>query len=1200
MSAGIEEYWITDRHLGPGDVQVHRRRTELRLERLINAMHGLGQPLLFCWSPPKCGMTTFLGQFRHRKSLSLPYVTADAFNVTPGEVAGWEPSIIEIEESEYSTRDDVAAHAAAIGKLATEFHQHGHVLLVQGRLDLFNALSAMKRDLTRMGFSRYPGRIDSFKQAVQKLDNRKIGKVCIAEFALIRDLGGRESPCPTANNVFKELVAPSLRHSGQTADREAVNGLVGAVNSNLFLVQALMSDACRVAKDIGKTDVTEQLNRTIEQVRSNPKGGSTPACVKQYFEGLAKEAFDSERSAHRIVGYLEREGGFEERTVIHGLNFINTEQSGFESDFLHAQFKVRFSSREVIAHYEKTDKWMEVLPFYHLEIGRLEIGKRLDVVKRAFEASIRAKDIEAFGVFGREVTRLTPHSDKHTWIEDDFYQSLKRLVSEFNSDDLEAIAFEILRQAVGVITLTERGRIYAVDLPQKRLTCRKSWGTHADVWMRETVEVINLEWKVVQVFLDRDQKVSFVGRTQEDPACNTKLARRLNLTSCWLFPLSAPDADENFGVLCVDNPVNAPLGNDEKEIAAIEKVVAYLSRHLLSAKQKSDRTDLAYLAAQALTLHDNALADKTDVFKALSTAIRNVLPSVDAIVCHTVVGYGNRKRLLTWHADPQDYKHSDIGPCSDTTDLGPEFISNVPRFLANENSVSTSVTKQLLQELLDRDLEIGSFKRLQLQAFPDSESKTRLIGLCDIFTKESRQFSETEHESLTALVRHASFAIEKRARQQNHQEYVEGVQTLHGTLQQVFDDQVEVSEIINEITSRLRNIFDADLAAYLSIDRTRERLLFENDPLLKTEMKERFPEGFVSFDRGVSGWAVSTDQNKVCFHDDPEFKALNVPLLNSSKTCAAVLVRDYETSESVGVFTLETKAEYRFSTESEIELISSIISHIPAAVRLARVFSELSDKQKEVTQTLHLAEVGEAVGKLSHALEPTLTLLLALIERVDRQFDGIPTVSSKTKQLAGNVHQHVRTAIGLVSELKDAFADIEKANKVPTDIRELNIEQLVSRTATKFSETYKDTEISPALPASIRITSSEENVEMIIHLLIQNACEAATDEYAKEASPKVTITMEAPKDRELQWAFSPSESSDSVLLRISNNGAKVPQEKKSKLFSGIVQSEKHRRTGMGLLLACMYARRINANIAYDPNDANTTDFYVHLPSKFSN
>ena len=234
----------------------------------------------------------------------------------------------------------------------------------------------------------------------------------------------------------------------------------------------------------------------------------------------------------------------------------------------------------------------------------------------------------------------------------------------------------------------------------------------------------------------------------------------------------------------------------------------------------------------------------------------------------------------------------------------------------------------------------------------------------------------------------------------------------------------------------------------------------------------------------------------------------------------------------------------------------------------------LAAMQRTVTASLkqreRLAQLGQAVAKISHDLRNILTTSQIFADRLEDSED--PAVRRAAPKLVNSI----RRAISLC-ETTLAYG---KAEEPAPTLTRFNLGKLVGEVveAESLAAGEAEVEFVTDVPAGLNIRADREQVYRVLANLARNARQAI------EATRRPgTVEIGAGEDEALWW------------LRVGDTGPGLPEKAREALFKPFAAGGRKGGTGLGLSIAADLVRGHGGRLELARSDSEGTEFMLYLP-----
>ena len=243
--------------------------------------------------------------------------------------------------------------------------------------------------------------------------------------------------------------------------------------------------------------------------------------------------------------------------------------------------------------------------------------------------------------------------------------------------------------------------------------------------------------------------------------------------------------------------------------------------------------------------------------------------------------------------------------------------------------------------------------------------------------------------------------------------------------------------------------------------------------------------------------------------------------------------------------------------------------------------SALAQMQRTVTASLkqreRLAQLGQAVAKISHDLRNILTTGQILADRLEESAD--PAVRRAAPKLMGAISRAVN-----LCETTLAFGKAEEPQPSLTlfHLRPLVAEVIEAEELAGEAVPEAAVEFIADIPAGMRIRADRDQLYRVLANLARNARQAI------EATRRPgTIEISATED-ESHWC-----------IRVGDTGPGLPQKARENLFQPFTGGIRKGGTGLGLAIAADLIRGHGGRLDLMRSDSEGTEFQIGLPREIS-
>ena len=267
---------------------------------------------------------------------------------------------------------------------------------------------------------------------------------------------------------------------------------------------------------------------------------------------------------------------------------------------------------------------------------------------------------------------------------------------------------------------------------------------------------------------------------------------------------------------------------------------------------------------------------------------------------------------------------------------------------------------------------------------------------------------------------------------------------------------------------------------------------------------------------------------------------------------------------------IEHMKSYALSPEDARKIIqpNAKISELKEAeVALQTMQNQLTGALK---QKHRLAQLGEAVSKLSHDLRNILSTVQLLSDRIESSQD--PLVKSLAPKLITSVSRAVT--------LTESTLRFGKAQEPSPQIRQIELHQIVEDVVVneRMWVTEKKTIISSSVPKNMIVSADPDQLHRALSNLVRNARQAIDLQGTAG-----TINVAASEDAQM-W-----------FIDVIDTGLGLPKEARTHLFEPFRGSVRKGGIGLGLSISQELIRGHGGEIDLVWSNPNGTKFQIRLP-----
>lgn len=251
-----------------------------------------------------------------------------------------------------------------------------------------------------------------------------------------------------------------------------------------------------------------------------------------------------------------------------------------------------------------------------------------------------------------------------------------------------------------------------------------------------------------------------------------------------------------------------------------------------------------------------------------------------------------------------------------------------------------------------------------------------------------------------------------------------------------------------------------------------------------------------------------------------------------------------------------------------------IIRPATSAVELRQAEEALHGLQSDLTQSLkqreRLAQLGEAVAKISHDLRNILTSAQLFTDRIESSEDPL------VRRLAPKLEGSIRRAVSLCENT----LSFGRAEEPAPMISRFALANLVGDVIEAERLADQDHPLSYAedIPAGLMISADAEQMFRVISNLVRNARQA----IVASGQPG-------------EIAVSASETDTHWLIRVSDTGPGLPEKARTHLFQPFQGNVRKGGAGLGLAIAQELVKGHGGKLDLDYSTDQGSAFVIRLP-----
>jgi two-component system nitrogen regulation sensor histidine kinase NtrY len=234
----------------------------------------------------------------------------------------------------------------------------------------------------------------------------------------------------------------------------------------------------------------------------------------------------------------------------------------------------------------------------------------------------------------------------------------------------------------------------------------------------------------------------------------------------------------------------------------------------------------------------------------------------------------------------------------------------------------------------------------------------------------------------------------------------------------------------------------------------------------------------------------------------------------------------------------------------------------------------LVDDLTELVQAQRSAAWQEVARRMAHEIKNPLTPIQLGAQRIERRLDNIASGDDRVV-----IVESVQTIVSAVETLRNLVSEFSRFSRLPKASPEkLDLVRLVDRISSIFEEANPQVKFRLESAKALEVTADREQLEAVMTNLYENAIQSI--ERAGEQRGEIFTAFE--------------QSGGTVIVRVSDNGAGVPDEDKTRLFEPYFSTRKG-GTGLGLAIVQAIISDHGGKITVFDNQPKGAVFEFELP-----
>jgi len=240
-----------------------------------------------------------------------------------------------------------------------------------------------------------------------------------------------------------------------------------------------------------------------------------------------------------------------------------------------------------------------------------------------------------------------------------------------------------------------------------------------------------------------------------------------------------------------------------------------------------------------------------------------------------------------------------------------------------------------------------------------------------------------------------------------------------------------------------------------------------------------------------------------------------------------------------------------------------------ATASFIRMRDDLQQAQRKLLESERLATIGRMASSISHDLRHQLTSVVA-----NSEFLSEPDLDQEQSE---ELYQEIRDAVGRMTDLIDSLLEFSKGRDT-LSLSYMSVEDTMQHAIRSVLKhpSVQDVAINLSCRGRREGWFDSNKLERVFYNLILNACQAVIPGLGR-----VDVKIQ--------------EQAQSLEIRISDNGAGIPEHLHQKIFEPFVSHAKEHGIGLGLTIGQMLLEQHGGTIKLESSSPGGTTFQVILP-----
>ena len=388
-------------------------------------------------------------------------------------------------------------------------------------------------------------------------------------------------------------------------------------------------------------------------------------------------------------------------------------------------------------------------------------------------------------------------------------------------------------------------------------------------------------------------------------------------------------------------------------------------------------------------------------------------------------------------------------------------------------------------------------------------------------------------------------------------------------LSRLFMSSTDLATIPQRVVAIARQEMGADRASLMLAEGENTLVLRAAEGLPEQALAERRQPA----DQGIAGYVFTHRKPVVLQGDrasDPRFEpgpadgsiasAISLPLIHQDRV--------------LGVLNVAKTQESPPFTEADVELLSVLASQAAVAIENARLFAEIEDAYRRVSELDHLKS--EFIGIAAHELRAPLAILLAYATIIE-------------DEATGPMREHLTQVVDSAMQLKSIIDEMVSLRRIDTGTAQVErtpiaLAPIAGNVLQELDSLVrqKELDLTVSLPDDLPTVMADEQVlALILSNLLSNAVKFTPTRGAVSLAASV-------------------EAEGEMIIRVTDTGIGIPAEERDRIFDRFYQVEsslrrEHGGIGLGLAIAREMTELIDGRLWVESQVGQGSTFYLALP-----